>query len=68
MTKEHNTIIEALRSHAKNTLCPGKSKPLTTFDRNAKLGGLPERHMAHPSWPPIATIYCKYTVTKLYKQ
>ena len=37
-------------------------------NRNAKLGGLPERHLAHQSWPPIATIYCKYTVTRLYSQ
>ena len=37
-------------------------------NRNSKLGGLPERHLAHQSWPPIATIYCKYTVTKLYRQ
>jgi len=36
--------------------------------RNTKLGGLPERHLAHQSWPPIATIYCKHTVTKLYRQ
>jgi len=28
--------------------------------RNAKLGGLPERHLAHQSWPLIATIYCKH--------
>jgi len=37
-------------------------------NRNAKLGGLPERHLAHQSWPPIVTIYCKYTLTKLYSQ
>jgi len=37
-------------------------------NRNTKLGGLPERHLAHQSWPPIATIYCKYTVTTLYRR
>ena len=37
-------------------------------ERVRRLGGLPERHLAHQSWPPIATIYCKYTVTKLYSQ
>jgi len=24
-------------------------------NRNAKLGGLPERHLAHQSWPPVLT-------------
>jgi len=29
-----------------------------SHNRNTKLGGLPERHLAHQSWPPRESMEC----------
>ena len=46
--------------HSDNTLTS------TTHSRNTKLAGLPERHLAHQSWPPIHQSLLETTVAYIY--
>jgi len=43
----------ACSRRSRESLFPYSKNTLQVHNRNAKLGGLPERHLAHQSWPPV---------------